>query len=78
MATNRRNLCCKKHEQLDTDQVSIIFMCNMPLVKVKVKLTLEQDAKAPTLFLTSALDGGEWSTPRPGRFTPGKDPVPIV
>ena len=29
-----------------------------------------------TLSLTSALDG--WSTPRPGRFTPGKDPVPIV
>ena len=31
-----------------------------------------------TLSLTSALDGGGWSTPRPGRFTPGKDPVPIV
>jgi len=28
--------------------------------------------------LTSALDGGGWSTSRPGRFTPGKDPVPIV
>jgi hypothetical protein len=27
-----------------------------------------------TLFLTSALDGGGWSTPRPGRFTPGKAP----
>ena len=27
---------------------------------------------------TSALDGGGWSTPRPGRFTPGKEPVPIV
>jgi hypothetical protein len=27
---------------------------------------------------TSALDGGGWSTPRPGRFTPGKDTVPIV
>ena len=27
---------------------------------------------------TSAIDGGGWSTPRPGRFTPGKDPVPIV
>ena len=27
---------------------------------------------------TSALDGGGWSTPRPGRFTPGKDPVPII
>ena len=31
-----------------------------------------------TLSLTSALDGGGWSTPRPGRFTPGNDPVPIV
>jgi hypothetical protein len=31
-----------------------------------------------TLSLTSALDGGEWSTSRPGHLTPGKDPVPIV
>ena len=31
-----------------------------------------------TLSLTSALDGGGWSTPHPGRFTPGKDPVPIA
>jgi hypothetical protein len=31
-----------------------------------------------TLPLTSALDWGECSTPRPGRFTPGKHPVPIV
>jgi hypothetical protein len=31
-----------------------------------------------TLSLTPALDGGGWSTPRPGRFTPGNDPVPIV
>jgi hypothetical protein len=30
------------------------------------------------LSLTSSLDGGEWSTPRSGRFTPGKIPVPIV
>jgi hypothetical protein len=30
------------------------------------------------LSLTSALDEGGWSTPRPGRFTPGNDPVPIV
>ena len=28
-----------------------------------------------TLPSTSALDGGEWSAPRPGRFTPWKDPV---
>ena len=25
-----------------------------------------------TVSVTSALDGGGWSTPRPGRFTPGK------
>ena len=31
-----------------------------------------------TLPSASALDGGGWSTPRPGCFTPGKDPVPIV
>jgi hypothetical protein len=28
--------------------------------------------------MTSALEGGGWSAPRPGRFTPRKDPVPIV
>jgi hypothetical protein len=27
---------------------------------------------------TSALDGGGWSSSRPGRFAPGKDPVPIL
>jgi len=33
-----------------------------------------------TLPSTSALDKGGWSTPTPppSRFTPGKDPVPIV
>jgi len=31
-----------------------------------------------TLSLTSALDGSGSLTPRPGRFTPGKDPVPFV
>jgi hypothetical protein len=30
------------------------------------------------LSLTSAPDGGGWSTPCPDRFTPAKDPVPIV
>jgi len=33
---------------------------------------------SPTLPSTSALVGGGWSTARPGRFTSGKDPVPIV
>ena len=31
-----------------------------------------------TLPSTSALDGGGWSAPRPGRFTPGKDLVHLV
>ena len=31
-----------------------------------------------TLSLTSALDGGGLSTPRPGCFTPGKELVPTV
>ena len=31
-----------------------------------------------TLSLTSAIDGGRWSTTRPGRFTPRKDTVSIV
>ena len=30
------------------------------------------------LFLDLGARWGGWSTPRPGRFTPGKDPVPIV
>jgi hypothetical protein len=29
-----------------------------------------------TLYLTSALDGRGWLTPRTGRFTPGNDPAP--
>jgi hypothetical protein len=30
------------------------------------------------LFLDLGARSGGWSAPRPGRFTPGKDPVPIV
>jgi hypothetical protein len=64
------------------------FLCVLRLfciVSVKVKVTLEQATKAQrgyrygsTLSLTSAIDGGGWSTPHSGRFIPGKDPVPIV
>jgi hypothetical protein len=34
--------------------------------------------KYMVFLLTSALDRGGWSMPRPGRFTPGEDPLPIV
>jgi hypothetical protein len=30
-----------------------------------------------TFFFASALGGGEWSTSRPWRYTPGKDPPGI-
>ena len=45
-----------------------------------VKFTQEQAMKTQKgsigialLFITSALDGGGWSAPRPSRFTPGKE-----
>ena len=54
-------------------------------VRVKVKVTLEQATKAQrgvelqlySFFNLSARWSG-WLTPRPSRFTSGKDPVPIV
>ena len=56
-----------------------------PVTKVKVKFTLNKPRKPREgadvelyCSLTSALDGGGWSTPRPGCFTLGKDQVPIV
>jgi hypothetical protein len=47
-----------------------------------VKVTLEQVTKSQgrsrALSLTSALGGCGRSKLRPGRFTPGNDPVPVV
>jgi hypothetical protein len=63
--------------------VAIVTGCK----SLGVNFSLEQAMKAQrgsrgidssTISLTSALDGGGWSTPRPGRFTPRNDPVPIV
>jgi hypothetical protein len=58
---------------------------NGQVVKYKVKCTLEEATKAQRgsrgiallLFNLGARWGGS-STSRRGRFTPGKDPVPIV
>jgi hypothetical protein len=53
------------------------------IVKDKVQLRTghegpEGQRYTSTLSLASAIDRVGWSTPRPDRFTPGKDPVPIV
>jgi hypothetical protein len=37
-----------------------------------------EERYSSTLSLPSALDEGGWLTPRPGRFTRRKEPVPIV
>jgi len=51
----------------------------------RVKFTPEQSMKAERgvhvylyFSLTLALDWCGWPMPHSGRFTPGKDPVPIV
>ena len=42
-------------------------ICHLHYMKRYVGVEVQLHA-----FLTSALDGGEWSAPRPGRFTPKK------
>jgi hypothetical protein len=69
------------------DDISELYSCrSIPQLKPFCKVHPVTGHEGPeveyrcnsTLSLTSALDEGGWSTPRPGRFTPGKDPVPIV
>jgi hypothetical protein len=55
------------------------------LVDMKVKVTQEKVTKAQResgsealLFFNWALDVGGLSTPNTGRFTPGKNAVPIL
>jgi hypothetical protein len=62
-----------------------IFMCNMPEVKVKVQLNLEQPVKAQrgcrgnksTLSLTSALDGVGGQRQAPAALPQGKTRHPL-
>jgi hypothetical protein len=63
--------------------LSVSLRCQLRRSEIwveKVKLALEQAMKtqtgsrgSSTLSLTSALNGGGWLTPRPGRVTPGKE-----
>ena len=49
-------------------KVRINFTPNMPLETQR-----EEERYSSTRSLTSALDGGGWSMPRPGRFVPKKE-----
>ena len=58
---------------------------NIPLAKLKkIHPTIGhaglegENMYSSNLSLTSAFDGGRWSTQRPGRFMPGNDLVPLV
>ena len=70
---------------------SALFIClfiytSICFIKVKGKVHPRKGFEGPegkwmyssTLSLISAPDGGGWSTPYPGRFTPENAPVPIV
>ena len=49
------------------------------ILKNEVPFYLGREGVALLFSLNlGALDAGGWSTRRPGRFYPGKDPVPIV
>jgi hypothetical protein len=57
---------------------------HLQIIKVKVKLTLEQVTNAQRgnsgvvlLYFNLCARRGGWSTPRPGRFTPGKTRYPF-
>ena len=65
---------------------SLLSRCPSYHLILKVKFTPEQaiktlrgsNGRAMFFFLPRRLMGRGWSTPHPGSFTPGKDPVPIV
>jgi hypothetical protein len=66
--------CCEKNK------ISHTWYCTFQIAAPLKKFTLEQVVKVKrgsrsisTLSLTSALNEGGWSTPPPGRFTPGKE-----
>ena len=58
--------------------------CNWAAVKCKVRPRTGHEGPegewrySSSLSLTSALGGSDWSMPRPGRFTLGRDSVPIL
>jgi hypothetical protein len=71
------------YRQCKRIQTNLTLTCTH---KGKGKVQPRADHKGPdgeyrynsTLLLTSALDRGGWSTPRPGGFTPGNYTVPKI
>jgi hypothetical protein len=73
------------NKKLCSLQLFVIFVINVPhLGKGKGHPRTghegpeEEKMYSSILSLTSVLHRGRWLAPRPGRFTPTSDPVPIV
>jgi hypothetical protein len=70
-------LYCLLHDSTTYNLLSVKVTGKSHPITGHVGLEWEQ-MYSSTLPLTLALDGGVWSTPSSGRFTPGKDPVQII
>jgi hypothetical protein len=67
----------------NAQKISDEVKCSLVRRCITVKFTIQEAMTAPsgnlrwayntTISLTSALDGGRWPTPGPGRFTPEKE-----
>jgi hypothetical protein len=59
--------------------LTLNFKVKVPSYYRRWRLLRENRGTALLFFVNlGTLEGGGWSTPRPGRLYPGKDPVPIV
>jgi hypothetical protein len=81
---HRQSLCYRRlyHFCIINQQSRVVMKrCQLPANQPTPLQTTEMSHEGPgekkkyssTLSLTSALEGGGWLTPRPGRFNPGKD-----
>jgi len=61
-----------------TYERSLLWLVKKFTLKQATKVQSGEWNNSSTLSLTSALDGGVWSVPLLGHFTPRNAPVPIV
>jgi len=67
--------------QLSAAPTGRVILALKELGKGKIhagQATRAQRQSSFTVSLTLALEGDGWSTPHPGHFTTGTDPVPFV
>ena len=83
---SRKSTLCSVQIICTVNQVSgTCASCKVPFIKnanfhsrTGHESPEEEKMYRSTLSLTSVIDGGVWSKPSPGRFTSGKDTVPLI